>query len=252
MFAFIVTAALTVSPTAQYAEAKAACIKGDYDLSDRLLAGIKPGGPIDRGEYHYYRLVNHYRLNLPAPAEADLKALDDTFDLKLPRRHQALVGMIRADLEQWKQGDLYDIGRDMKHSADRLDHGKSGPATQKVQKDIVDKLTRLIEEEEDKKNQQANGGGKDGKGKPKPKPGQSPDGSPTDPAQDSTVMGKAGAGKVDDKKLREVSEQWGSLPPAKRAAVVAEITRDVPAKYKPMVDEYFKALNRRHGLSPMK
>ena len=37
--------------------------------------------------------------------------------------------------------------------------------------------------------------------------------------------------------------------PAKRAQVVEELTRDLPAKYKPMIDEYFKSLNRIHGFS---
>ena len=27
-----------------------------------------------------------------------------------------------------------------------------------------------------------------------------------------------------------------------------EINRDLPAKYKPMIDEYFKSLNRVHGI----
>jgi hypothetical protein len=28
---------------------------------------------------------------------------------------------------------------------------------------------------------------------------------------------------------------------------VLGLTRDLPAKYKPMIDEYFKSLNRMHG-----
>jgi hypothetical protein len=59
-------------------------------------------------------------------------------------------------------------------------------------------------------------------------------------------MGGEGKGLVTEKKLRQVAENWGSLPPMERAKVVQEVTRDIPAKYKPMVDEYFKALNRIH------
>ena len=61
-------------------------------------------------------------------------------------------------------------------------------------------------------------------------------------------MGGSGAGKVDEKKLRMAAEVWGTLPPEKRAAIVEEINRDLPAKYKPMIDEYFKSLNRVHGI----
>jgi hypothetical protein len=60
-------------------------------------------------------------------------------------------------------------------------------------------------------------------------------------------MGGSGPGNVDEKKLRQIAEEWGSLPPEKRAKIVEDITRDLPAKYKPMIDEYFKALNRVHG-----
>ena len=56
-------------------------------------------------------------------------------------------------------------------------------------------------------------------------------------------------GKVDDRKLREAAEQWGTLPPDRRDALVQELTRDLPARYKPMIDEYFRSLNRLHGYS---
>ena len=50
-------------------------------------------------------------------------------------------------------------------------------------------------------------------------------------------MGGSGAGKVDEKKLRKIAEKWGTLPPEKRAKIVEDITRDLPAKYKPMIEE---------------
>jgi hypothetical protein len=59
-------------------------------------------------------------------------------------------------------------------------------------------------------------------------------------------MGGSGAGKVDEKQMRKIAENWGTMPPAERAKVMQEITRDLPPKYKPMIDEYFKALNRIH------
>jgi hypothetical protein len=60
-------------------------------------------------------------------------------------------------------------------------------------------------------------------------------------------MGGSGKGTVDEKQLRQIAESWGTLPPEKRAKIVEDITRDLPAKYKPMIDEYFKSLNRIHG-----
>jgi hypothetical protein len=60
-------------------------------------------------------------------------------------------------------------------------------------------------------------------------------------------MGGSGKGTVDEKQLRQIAESWGTLPPEKRAKIVEDITRDLPAKYKPMIDEYFKSLNRING-----
>jgi hypothetical protein len=59
-------------------------------------------------------------------------------------------------------------------------------------------------------------------------------------------MGGSGPGNVTDAQLRKISEEWGTLPPEKRAKIVEDITRDLPAKYKPLIDEYFKSLNRVH------
>ena len=37
-------------------------------------------------------------------------------------------------------------------------------------------------------------------------------------------MGGAGAGKVDDKKLREYAKNWGTMPDKERQAAIMEIT----------------------------
>jgi hypothetical protein len=67
------------------------------------------------------------------------------------------------------------------------------------------------------------------------------------PAPDSIVMGGKGNGSVDEKQLKQIAEQWGTMPPAKRAKVVQDITRDLPPKFEPMIKNYFEALNKMHG-----
>ncbi len=52
---------------------------------------------------------------------------------------------------------------------------------------------------------------------------------------------------MDEKALKKIAENWGTLPPSERQRIAQEITRDVPAKYKPMIEEYFKSLNRLNG-----
>jgi hypothetical protein len=64
---------------------------------------------------------------------------------------------------------------------------------------------------------------------------------------DSNIATNGGKGEIDEKKLRSYEAVWGKLPEAERKKVVQEITRDLPAKYKPMIEDYFRSLNRLHG-----
>jgi hypothetical protein len=222
----------TVSATDPYKLTEA----GDYEASEALLKDIKP----DRAtfpKYAFYRAVNSFALNNKTEAHKWATHVWDSFD-EVPTRYKNTAGMMLYDLENWKEGDLGDIGRDMRMSGDRLKNARGDQKTQVIQKTIVDKLDRLIKEQEDKANAQANAG-KDGKdGKPGSMPGQG------QPAPDSTIMGGDGKGKIDEKKLRQVAENWGTMPPAQRAKVIQDITRELPPKYRVMIEEYFKALNR--------
>jgi len=56
--------------------------------------------------------------------------------------------------------------------------------------------------------------------------------------------GGAGEGKVDEKKLRQYTENWGQMNERQRAQAMVEITRDLPPKYKVVIEEYFKSLSR--------
>jgi hypothetical protein len=134
----------------------------------------------------------------------------------------------------------------MDNSGRRLELARAGEKTQDIQKKIVFRLDELIKqlENQNKPGQgQANGGNCPNGGKP----GQGNQTQPSNPAQDSVIMGGSGKGTVDEKQLRQIAESWGTLPPEKRAKIVEDITRDLPAKYKPMIDEYFKSLNRING-----
>lgn len=238
MFNFLVALVLA-NPVPQAVDLSA---HGKYEESEAVLQGVKIPGGKDYELYAFARLLNNFALNNKEEAAKYAKMLDDSFTSTLPTRYKALAYMMQRDLEQWTTDGLDDIARDMKKSADRLKDAKGGEKTQAVQKQIVDKLDRMIKEQEDKKNAQANAQGKGEDGKPLPGTPAGQQGPQNAP--DSVIMGGDGKGKVDEKKLRNIAETWGTLPPAKRAAVVQEITRDLPEKFRPMIEEYFKALNR--------
>lgn len=227
------------TPEMNLAKAKSLTFTGYYEESDKLLKGkVKQDNT-----YHLCSMINAFQQNNKAVAEQHLKALEDSFE-PLPRRYQAMIYIIRNDIDQWKKGELDDIARDMKHSSNRLNVAQGGDKTQAVQKEIVRKLEQKIKELEDKA---AGGSGADSKDKDKEaaKYGKSQGGQDQQPAPDSTIMGGGGAGKIDEKQLRKIAENWGTLPPAARAKVVQDITRDLPPKFRPLIEDYFKALEKR-------
>ena len=56
-------------------------------------------------------------------------------------------------------------------------------------------------------------------------------------------MGGAGNGTVDDKKLQTLAKSWGTMPEKERAKAIMEITKDLPARYRVVIEDYFKALS---------
>jgi hypothetical protein len=226
--------------------AKANATKKAYEEALEALATVTPESVVDPSSYFFFKAVSeHATMKKDAAAGSIARLLDDVTDS--PDRYKMVATLMYFDMVNWSPDpkDLSNIEKLMDNSGRRLDLSRPGEKTQDIQKKIVFRLDEVIKELENqaKGGGQCNGGNCPGGGK-KPGAGSL---NPSSPAPDSTIMGGAGAGKVDDKKLRAIAEQWGGLPPAERAKVVEDITRDLPAKYKPMIDEYFKSLNRIHG-----
>jgi len=62
------------------------------------------------------------------------------------------------------------------------------------------------------------------------------------PYDDSIAGTGRGPGQVDPKKLKEYAEQWGKLPEKERAQAMLELTRDMPPRYREVIENYFKKL----------
>ena len=56
-------------------------------------------------------------------------------------------------------------------------------------------------------------------------------------------MGGSGSGTVDDKKLQTLAKSWGTMPERERAKAIMELTKDLPARYRVVIEDYFKALS---------
>ena len=51
-----------------------------------------------------------------------------------------------------------------------------------------------------------------------------------------------GPGQVDPKRLKEMAEGWGKLPEKERAKAMVELTRDMPPRYREVIENYFKKI----------
>lgn len=240
---------------AAYTEALAR--RRSYEESLIAAAAVKPEELVDPASFFFYKAVAEYSLGAVKPEfrTAAMRSISRLLDdvLETPDRYRMVATLMFFDIQNWSKDpkDLSNIGRLMENSGRRLELAKGGPQTQEIQKRIVFRLDEKIKELEKK---QKGGGGGGGGGSD----GQCPSGGPpgggstqsSGPAGDSTIMGGSGEGKVDEKKLRHYADVWGKLPAAERAKAVQEITRDLPPKFKPMIEDYFKSLNRIHGVRP--
>jgi len=227
--------------------AKAAAGKKVYEEALEALKGINPDLAVDPASYFFFRAVSeHATMKKDAATTSIVKLLDDVADA--PSRYTMVATLMFFDMQNWAADpkDLSNIERLMDNSGRRLDLARGGEKTQDIQKKIVFRLDELIKELESKCNGGCcNGGNCPGGGSGNGTGGGSL--NPTKGAQDSKIMGGSGAGKVDEKVLRQVAEQWGTMPAEKRAKVVQELTRDLPPKFEPMIKNYFEALDKMHG-----
>jgi hypothetical protein len=169
--------------------------------------------------------------------------LDDVADA--PDRYKMLATIMLVDMMGWKKDekDLSNIVKLMDNSERRLDLNRPGKITQDIQKKIIFRLDELIKEKENqaKGGGQCNGGNCPGGGKS----GQGPGGNnPSSPMQDSNPGGGSGPGNVLEQKIKNYQENWGKMPEHERARAIQELTRDLPPRYRIVIEDYFKSLNK--------
>lgn len=232
------------------AYAKALSSKRVYEESLDALKAVLPEQVVDPATYYFYKAVSEHALIQKDQAVGSIvRLLDDVSDT--PDRYKMVATLMFFDMQNWSADakDLANIGRLMDNSGRRLDLARGGQKTQDIQKKIIFRLDEKIKELENqaKGNGSSNGGSCPDGSCDKPGPGNL---NPNNPASDSRIMGGGGDGKIDDKKLKKLAEEWGKLPAAERAKAITEITRDLPPKFKPMIEEYFKSLNKLNNVKP--
>ncbi len=224
---------------------------------EESLAAAKLSTPehlSDPAGYYFYRAVAEHALMQRDPAAVSIaRLLDDVQDV--PDRYRVVATLLFFDLQSWAKDekDLANIGRLMDNSGRRLELARGGKETQDIQKKIVFRLDEKIKELEAKAKGQGQGQpGQPGQGQcPSGAPGQGPgSNTPSAPQDDSRGGKNGGDGQVDPKKLRNYEAVWGTLPAAERTKIAQDFVRDMPPKFKPMIEDYFRSLNRLHGFKP--
>lgn len=228
---------LLFDPNIQFLHARDLADRLDYESSAVMLSQLNPGQLRDRQAYFYYRALTEFSLGHKTEAQTALTDLLEGFTSEeTPNRYLALAALMRHDMKNWKDKDLGTIARKMANVERRLGLSRGGPQTQKIQREIIQDLDQMIQEAEDAKNkaqQQAQAQDQDQSGQRDIKP-----------MDDSRAANDSGPGKVDEKKLRGFAEAWGKLPEKERAKAIAQMSRDLPPRYREVIERYFRDISK--------
>lgn len=202
-----------------------------YEEALAALRLVRPEQVVDPGAYFFHRAVAEHALGQKSDASASLVSLTESV-AEIPERYQTLAALMAADMQAWKDKDLGTIARKMSSVERRLELARGGPQTQKIQRDIVNRLDEIIKKLDSPND--SNGGGC-------PNGGQG-GGPSANPMRDSGIARDSGPGKVDDKKLKGLAQQWGKLPDKERAKAMQDLIRDMPERHRDVIEAYFKKL----------
>jgi hypothetical protein len=212
-----------------------------HDLYDEALAqfeGLEPAAVVDPATLLFYQSVGYHRLINKDKCLPTLEKLLENEDA-LPARYETLAQLMVADMQPLKVDSLDEVSRIMRNIENRLGLGRAGTIVRKEEEDVVAKLEKLIEELE---KQQGGGGGGGGGGQGGQGSGQGGS-SGGQPMSDSGIATNKGPGNVDLKKFGDRGN-WGDLPPKEREEALQNITKDLPAHYREVIEEYFRKLAR--------
>ena len=198
----------------------------NFEGSNEILDGVR----LCRANYNqvcWLRSVNYFTTNDRDKTLHWLELGDASFTER-PDRYKAVSAQMKASLDTWTAG-LDNAARLMGRSSDRLKNIKPDRVTMDIQEEIVARLNREIDELE----------------KPQQKIDKNSSGSKQIPFPlPETIAPQIvdGNGKIDEKQLEAARQQWGKLPEKERAKVMVGLIKELPAKYKIIIEEWDRAL----------
>lgn len=225
-------------------------LNGDYESSEAILKNIPKSE--HSHTYYFYRLVNSFSLNKKEESIKYADIIQYTFSSDMPQRYRDLAIIMKAEASTWKNDndDLFDISREMKKVGDRLKNNKGGSDTQKMQKEIENRLKKMIDDlekpkKDDKNDDKDKDKDKDDKEEKGKEPGQKTENMPP---PDTHNQNEKGTGEATKKKIKEIADVWGKLPPKERATAIRELTKKMSSKDKAIIERYLKELQIKSGI----
>ena len=196
-----------------------------YDEASQQFAKLKIENVLDPATLLFYRgLIEHQLLKKDACVETIEKLLENSG--KLPKRYEVLSKLMLADIKPLESDSLDEISRMMNDIRRRTGLNRSGRLVIDQEETVIKKLDKLIEQLEAQAAAQQQGGGNT---------------APSSPMNDSMKAAGKGSGEVKSKRQNDGGD-WGDLPPADRAAALAEMAKDMPPHYRAVIEEYFRQL----------
>jgi hypothetical protein len=216
-----------------------------------ILNYITPEQTVDPAAYLFHRAVCEHALLKKDEANRTItRLIQDAVDA--PERYKTVGALMLLDMQTWKK-DLGNVARLMDNSERRLDIGRAGPQTQKIQREVISRLDELIKEMENKAKKSGGGGGGGG-GAGDPNGGSCPDGgssgnnggaNPKNPMQDSQIATNGGTGRVDVARLQKLTDNWGKMSPSERAKAMQEVQdliTGLSPEHREAFERYFEAI----------
>lgn len=201
-----------------------------YDEAVEYLDGLVAADVVDPASLLFYQAVCYHQLLDKTKFTSAVNQLLENENL-LPQRYAMVARLMEADLTPVEEDSLDEIQRIMGDIRRRLFLGRAGKRVRDEEDDVIAKLDKLINKAEEQKKQQQNGGGGAASGSR----------APMNPAQDSQAPAGGGPGNVDPKKIGHKSG-WGNLPPKERQEALQQISKELPAHYREVIEEYFRKL----------
>ncbi len=205
-----------------------------YDEAQEHLEGLNVDDVVDPASLLFYQSVVHHRLLNKDECLVALGRLMEN-EASIPRRYVMVAKLMESDIKPLETDSLDEVSRLMEDIQRRLHLGRAGTRVRDEEEDVIAKLDKMIEDLEKQRQQQQQASS-----------GASGNLQPGQPAEDSMPLGGTGPGDVDQKRL-ENKGGWGNLPPKERQEALQQISKDLPAHFRDVIEEYFRKLARDGG-----